>query len=178
MSEARTIARPYAVAAWRHAASRDKQQAWATMLEFMAAVVRDDVMSATVCDPRVAVDTLSALMLQICEGYLDDAAQAFVRLLVDNGKLGLTPEIAALYAELQAEADSMIQATLTSAYALDADTQRAITDAMRTYLGCDVSLTTELDKNLLGGVVIRAGDRVIDASVRGQMKALAAELRI
>lgn len=178
MSEAKTIARPYAVAAWRHAEGLGKVDLWTEMLEFMAAVNEDDAMSAIVSDPRVDGETLSKLMLEVCGGHLSDTAEAFVKLLVENGKLGLMPEIAEVYKELQSEAGGAIQATLTAAYPVNAKFEQAIADAMKKRLDREVSFSTEIDKELLGGVIIRAGDMVIDASVRGQIQALAAELRI
>ncbi len=178
MSEAKTIARPYAVAAWRHAKSQDKQELWAEMLDFMAAVVGDDTMSTVVSDPRVGSEVMSSLMLEICGGHINDTGEAFVKLLVANGKLALMPEIAAVFNELQAEAGGAIHATLTAAYAVNAKIEQDLAAALQKKLDREVSFSTEIDKDLLGGVVIRAGDMVIDASVRGQIQALAAELRI
>lgn len=178
MSEAKTIARPYAVAAWKHAVSDSKQDLWSEMLDFMATVVSNDAMSAIVKDPRVDADTLAGLMLEICGGRINDVADAFVRLLVDNGKLSLMPEIAEVYSELQAEAGGAVQAKLIAAYPVNAKFEQAISSAMKKRLDREVTFTTDIDKSLLGGVIIRAGDMVIDASVRGQIEALAADLRI
>lgn len=178
MSEAKTIARPYAVAAWKHAVSVNKQDLWSEMLELMATVVRDAAMSAIVKDPRVDAGTLSGLMLEICGGRINDVAEAFVRLLVDNDKLALMPEVAEVYNELQAEAGGAVQAKLIAAYPVNAKFEQAIAAAMQKRLNREVTFTTDIDKSLLGGVIIRAGDMVIDASVRGQIEALAADLRI
>jgi len=178
MSEAKTIARPYAVAAWRHAQKQDKIDLWSEMLEFMAAVINDKTMATIVADPRVEAGTLSQLMLDVCGGRINNEAEAFIRQLVDNGKLALMPEIAEVYSELKAEAGGTIMATLTAAYPVNAKFEQAIAKAMQKKLDREVTFTTEEDKSLIGGVVIRAGDMVIDASVRGQIEALAAELRI
>lgn len=178
MPEAKTIARPYAVAIWRHARDTAKQDIWEQMLSFMAAVVSDDVMSSVVSDPRLDGGTLSRLMLAICAGRLTDTGEAFVKVLAENGKLALIPEIAVLYDELQAEVGGVARATLIAAYPVNARFEEAIASAMRKRLNRDVRFTVEIDKHLLGGVVIRVGDTVIDASVRGQIEAFATALRI
>lgn len=178
MSEAKTIARPYAVATWRHAQAQGKVDLWADMLDFMSAVVTDKAIAAIVADPRVEADTLSQLMLDICGGRINDIAEAFVKLLVENGKLSLVSEIAEIFNELKAEAGGAIHATLTTAYPVNAKFEQALARAMQKKLDREVTFSVEEDKSLIGGVVIRAGDMVIDASIRGQIEALAAELRI
>lgn len=177
MSEAKTIARPYAVAVWRHAQSQGKEALWVEMLELMSMIVSHEKMSTAVNDPRVDADVLSALMLEICGGRINEVAEGFIKLLVANDKLVLMPEIAAVFNELRAEAGGAINATLTAAYAVNAKFEQAIAKAMQKRLNREVNFTTEIDKSLLGGVIIRAGDMVIDASIRGQIDAMAVELR-
>lgn len=178
MSEAKTIARPYAVAAWRHAKAQGKVDLWADMLDFMSAVVTDRTLAGIVADPRVEAHTLSQLMLDICGGRINHTAEAFVKLLVENGKLSLLPEITEVFNERKAEAGGTINATLITAYPVNARFERALARAMQKKLDREVTFSVEEDKTLIGGVVIRAGDMVIDASVRGQIEALAAELRV
>ena len=178
MSEAKTIARPYATAVWRHAVAHEEQSRWAEMLAFMAAVIKDKTMAAIVADPRVAGNTLADLMLAICGKQLNSTAEALVRLLVENGKLGLVPAIAEVYNELATEAGGALQATLTTAYPIEQAFEKSIAAAMKKRLRRAVRFTTKIDKDLLGGVVIRAGDLVIDASLRGQLQALATQLRV
>ena len=178
MSEAKTIARPYAVAAWRHAQAQNKADVWADMLDFMSAVVSDKVMAGIVADPRVEEQILSQLMLDICGGRINDEAEAFVKLLVENGKLSLMPGVAEVFNELKAEAGGAIDATLTAAYPVNAKFEQALAKAMQKKLDREVTFSTEEDKSLIGGVIIRAGDMVIDASVRGQIESLASELRL
>lgn len=171
------MARPYAAAVWKHAQGQGKQALWSEMLEFMASVVSDDAMSAIVSDPRVHADTLSGLMLQICGDRINDTAGAFVRLLVENGRLALMPEVVEVYKGLQAESGGVVHANLTAAYPVDAGLEQAIAAAMHKRLRREVTFTSEIDKSLLGGVIIRVGDMVIDASIRGRLEVLAADLR-
>ncbi|TNF94358.1 MAG: F0F1 ATP synthase subunit delta [Gammaproteobacteria bacterium] len=178
MSEAITIARPYAIAVYRHAKSEDKLDLWSDMLEFMSSVVTDPAMAEIIADPRVEASKLSTLMLDICGGRLNTTAENFVRLLIDNGKLGLMDEIFMVFNDMKAEESGSINAELIAAYPVNAMFEQAIGTAMKKRLNRDLSFTTNIDKSLIGGVVIRAGDMVIDASVRGQIESLAAELRL
>ena len=177
MAEAITVARPYALAAWRHAAAESKADLWSEMLDFMAAVVADKTMAKIVADPRVDAGQLSQLMLDICGGRLTEVAESFVKLLVENGKLALMPEVASVFAMLKSEAGGAVDARLIAAYPVNAKFEQDIAAAMQKRLSREVNFTTEEDKSLLGGVVIRVGDMVIDASVKGQLEALATELR-
>ena len=178
MAETITVARPYAVAIWRHAEAEGKTDLWSDMLGFMADIVSDKTMASIVADPRVGEKRLADLMLDICGGRLNDTAESFVRLLVQNGKLSLMPEIASVYAALKSEAGGAIDAMLISAYPVNAKFEQAIAAAMQKKLDREINFTTEEDKSLLGGVIIRAGDMVIDASIKGQIESLANELRL
>ena len=177
MAEAITVARPYAVAAWRHAEAEGKAEQWTDMLGMMADIVSNETMSSIVTDPRIGADRLTQLMLDICGGHINDTAESLVRLLVENGKLSLMPEIAAVFAGLKSEAGGAVDATLLAAYPVDAKFEKAIAAAMQKKLNREVKFTTEEDKSLLGGVIVRVGDMVIDASIKGQIESLANELR-
>ena len=177
MSENRTIARPYAVAVFRHAQAEGKLDLWQEMLQFMAQVTADEQMATIISNPRVGGELQGQLMLEICGGRLNDAAENFAHLLIENGKLVLMPEIAELFQELKGEADGQIDAKLIAAYPVNAKFEQEIAAAMQKRLGREVKFTTDIDKSLIGGVVIRAGDMVIDASIRGKIEAMASELR-
>jgi len=178
MAEAITVARPYAVAAWRHAQAEGKADLWADMLVLMASIVSDETMSRIVADPRVDEGRLSQLMLDICGGRITETAESLVKLLVANGKLSLMPEISSVFTALKAEAGGAVEAKLLTAYPVNAKFEQAIAAAMQKKLDREINFTTEEDKSLLGGVIIRAGDMVIDASVRGKIESLANELRL
>jgi len=177
MAETITVARPYAVAAWRHAEAEGKADLWAEMLELMANIVRNETMATIVKDPRIDADRLVQLMLDICGGRINDTAESFVRLLVENGKLSLMPEVEAVFSALKSEAGGAVNGTLLAAYPVNAKFEQAIAGAMQKKLNREVNFTTEEDKSLLGGVIVRVGDMVIDASVKGQIESLANELR-
>ena len=143
------------------------------MLALLATIVSDASMQHLLDDPRLPRERLAALIIEVGGKYLDAAAQNLVRLLAENRRLALLPEIVALYEMQRAEAEAIVEADVTSAYALSDAEQRKIGEALQRRLGREVHVTAHVDASLLGGIVIRAGDLVIDGSVRGHVAALA-----
>ena len=107
---------------------------------------------------------------------LDKDAANFIRLLSENHRLVLLPEIAALYESLRAQAENRVEAEVVSASAVSAAQLKDIAVALKKRLGRDIDLSTRIDPALIGGIVIRAGDLVIDGSVQGKLRALANHL--
>ncbi len=176
--EATTIARPYAEAIFARAEETSKLDAWSETLQFLAAVVNDPKLSAAIADPLFERDQLTRLMLDIGADVLDEEGRNLVRLLVQNGRLPLLPEIASLYEMLKAESQRRIEVHVRSAYALKPAQEKQIAEALKQRLGRDIIITSEKDPALIGGIHIRAGDMVIDGSVRGHLQQLANELGI
>jgi len=177
MAETKTIARPYAEAAFRLAREHRQLARWSEMLALAAAVARDEGMARLAAHPRVEHARFLGLFLGICGNHLNAEGANFIRLLVESRRLALLPEIVALYEGLRAEAEARVEATVVSAFPLETAQLEQIGAALQRRFERAVHLTTEVDKNLVGGVVIRAGDFVIDGSVRGRLAALASELR-
>ena len=176
MAEKQTLARPYAEAVFELAKAQNQLKKWSEMLAFIAAVAADERMRRIADDPRVARTRFLALFLGVCDQQVDEHGANFVRLLVDNRRLALLPEIVAQFEALKAEAEARIEATVVSAFALETAQLQRLGEALQRKLGREVNLTPQVDQALLGGVVIRAGDLVIDGSVRGRLQELAAHL--
>lgn len=176
MAERRTTARPYAEAAFALARDARRLKPWSEMLGLLAAIVGDPGMQRLLDEPRLSRERLAGLIIEIGGAHFDAAAQNFVRLLAENRRLALLPEIIELYETRRAEAEAVVEADVTSAYALTDAEQRKISEALKRRLGREVRVTTRVDASLLGGIVIRAGDLVIDGSVRGRIAALATHL--
>ncbi len=176
MAEKQTIARPYAEAVFELARGRNALKDWSDMLGFIAAVAADENMQRLVSDPRVVPARFLALFLGVAENRIDEAGANFVRLLVENRRLNLLPEIVAQYETLKAEAEARVEATVVSAFTLDPEQLKTLGAALKRKLGREVNLTAQVDKTLMGGVVIRAGDLVIDGSVRGRLADLAVHM--
>lgn len=176
MAEKQTLARPYAEAVFELAQARGALKPWSEMLAFVTAIAADENMQRLAADPRVDRARFRELFLDVCEKHLDDAGANFVRLLVENRRLNLLPEIVTQYETLKAEAESRIEATVVSAFALEPEQMKTLSEALRRKLGREVNLTAQVDKTLMGGIVIRAGDLVIDGSVRGRLADLATHM--
>ncbi len=180
MTERTTLARPYAEAAFRLATERKALKDWSARLALMAAVARDPQMAALAGNPRVAHARFIEFFLDVCNARggskIDADGANFVRLLGENHRFGLLPEIAELYEARRAEAEGRVEAEAVSATALSDAQLKSIAAALKKRLGREIDLTTRVDATLLGGVVIRAGDLVIDGSVQGRLQLLATHL--
>lgn len=172
MAEKTTLARPYALAAFKQAQQESKLDEWSDMLGFLSMVVRDPTMLGIVSHPRIDKDRMTKLLFDISEEKLSDTGRNFVRVLIDHRRLSLVPEIAALFECERAEFERRRDVEVITAYRLQSKYQQAIKDAITKRLGQDVELSVQIDRALIGGVIIRAGDMVIDASLRGRISRL------
>jgi F-type H+-transporting ATPase subunit delta len=173
-----TIARPYAEAIFTRADETDKLDIWSEMLEFLATTVKDRSLAGIVSNPLFDRSDLASLLIDIGEGRLTEEGQNLIRLLVENGRVTVLSEIFQLFKELKAEKDSIMNVHVKSAYVLKPAQEKQIADVLKAKLGRNITITSEKDPELIGGIHIRAGDLVIDGSVRGQLQKLAHELGI
>lgn len=178
MAERLTAARPYAVAVFELAQVRAELKAWSQTLAVAAAVATDAAMMRLAFDPRVSRRELAEVFTDVCKkaGAASAEASNLFQLLIENRRLTLLPEIARLYEELRGAAEGTIEAEVVSAVALSVAQQAAMAAGLKQRLQREVKLHTRIDPALVGGAVIRAGDLVIDGSVRGRLERLAAEL--
>ena len=172
MAEILTIARPYAHAAFLFADSHQALKEWSGMLEFLAVVAADPEMTDLFDNPRITETQLAELYISIGDDRLDDNCHNFIRLLAENRRLKLLPEIAALFEIQRRDAEKSIRAELITAFPVTAAQQAAVTAALKQRLGREIELECITDATLLGGAIIRAGDLVIDGSVRGKLERL------
>ena len=176
MAELTTLARPYARGVFDLTGDDASRSKWSETLALLAAVVSHDEMRTLVSNPRIETDELVGLVCKAADKGLDDEGRNLVRLLVANRRLALLPRIAELYEQLRAEAEHVIDAEVVSATPLDKAQQDKIASALGKRLGREVRLHCREDEEVLGGVIIRAGDLVIDGSVRGQLERLSGAL--
>ncbi|WP_248884068.1 F0F1 ATP synthase subunit delta [Acidithiobacillus acidisediminis] len=178
MSDFNTLARPYAEALFEMAAVGAATNAWDDALQALASWVQDKDARAFLSDPERADADKVAFLAGIPVSVDAEGWRRFVQLLIDNERWPLATEIADLFRAALRRAKGELDVLVISAYALDAGQKAAVTSAMeRRHPGMQVTLRESLDPDLLGGVVIRAGDESIDASVRGQLEQLAQNLR-
>jgi F-type H+-transporting ATPase subunit delta len=176
MSQFTTIARPYANAAFEFARDENALANWSGFLSFMTAVVQDAQMASMLDDPRLTKQQRADLLLQVCGDQLDEYATNLVRLLADNGRLTVIPEIATEFEMLRAEHEGTIEAIVRSAKAVPAAQQKKIIQSLEKRLQKKVALKCEIDPTLIGGAVIKAGDLVIDGTLKTRLTKLNAAL--
>ena len=193
MAEARTAARPYAEAAFEVAKDRGTLAEWSQMLALLASLVSDERVARLATDPRVGRDRLVEFVLGLVGTKLDadsgdvqgrtsvagdsmSGATNFVRLLIDNHRLPLAPEIARIYEELRAEAEGRVDVVIKTAYELTPEQRALLETGLKRRFGRKITLNVNVDPSLIAGIEIRAGDTVIDGTVKGRLQALAAQL--
>lgn len=173
MAELVTLARPYAKAVFEVACAEGRLAEWQNMLLTLAAVVSDEKVAALLAQPSLTADQQASAVTGLCGDALTEKAANLVGVLSANRRLPLLPEVAGQFAALKAEHEKTVGVEILSAFPLD----KAVADRLAQALGrkwqCQVKLETQVDPSLLGGAIIKAGDTVIDASVRGRMLRLA-----
>ena len=173
MSQALTLARPYARAAFSIARDAGALPAWSDALAFAARVAADPAVAALLGNPGLIQADATTLLAP--EGA-DATFGNFLGLLFENRRLSLLPEITGMFDELRFEAERVVKAKVTSAVALPAAELETITAALKKRFGRDVEIETAVDESLIGGAVIDAGDVVIDGSLKGKLGRLQAAL--
>ena len=181
MADNNTIARPYARAAFEFAGEKKDLAAWSDALETAKAVLADGRVAKFLSNPALSDEQKL--------GFLSDVFAAaggkksvlaggnknganFLKLLLEYGRVSVLPEISDHFDALKAEIENTLDVTVTSAAPLSAAQQKSVVAALKERLGREINLSTEIDENLIGGAVIRAGDVVIDGSLRTRLEGL------
>ena len=176
MADRLTIARPYARAAFEEARGEQRLAPWAEALQLGAAVVRDERVQALLGNPRVTPQDLAQLVIDIAAGQLGAHGENFVRTLAQNRRLAYLPEIAELFEAMKDTAEGVADVTVTSAAELPEAERHKLAAALERRLERHVRVHYETNPELIGGAVLRAGDLVIDGSLRTRLERIAHEL--
>lgn len=183
MADNNTIARPYAEAIFALANAAGELKTWSVSLHVAGQLLADKGLVEFLGRPALGnakrLDFLTGLFKKANAPQLsggDEHGSNFLKLLLENKRIAVLPEIAAHFEVLKAEVENTVDATVTSATALSQAQADTIAAALKKRLGRDVKVTTEIDANLIGGAVIRAGDVVIDGSLRARLEGLATAL--
>lgn len=173
MAELSTVARPYAKAAFEYALAAGDLAGWSAQLSTAAAVARQDVIKKVLASPAMTADQQAQTFIDVCGDALNDKGQNFIRVLAKNKRLALLSQIVVIYEAHKAAQEKSVDVELSTAFELDAAAQQKLAEALSGKLQREVKVTAVVDKQLLGGVLVRAGDLVIDGSVRGRLAKLA-----
>ncbi len=179
MADNHTLARPYAQAVFDLAREAGELAHWSQSLDIARQLTADGQVSEYLGNPGLSdnerLDFLTGLFGKAEAGLLDGSDKKgtnFLKLLIENGRVGALPEIAERFEALRADVENTVDVVVTSATELSGAQQQAIVAALSKKLGREVRLVTKLDENLIGGAVIRAGDVVIDGSLRARLDGL------
>ena len=177
MAELTTLARPYAKAAFEYAQAHQQLANWSAMLGLAAAVSQDDTMQRVLKAPRLTSTEKATTFVEVCGDKFDAQVRNFLSIVSENNRMELLPEIADMFELYKAEREQSVDVDVTSAFALNDEQQDKLAKVLSARLGREVRLHAAEDASLIGGVLIRAGDLVIDGSVRGKLAKLAEALK-
>tara|TARA_R110002095_G_scaffold216420_1_gene213560 strand:+ start:1185 stop:1721 length:537 start_codon:yes stop_codon:yes gene_type:complete len=176
MAELSTVARPYTKAAFESALEQKSLDKWSEMLSLAAKVAKDEQVAELIRNPALAAEHKAGLILDVCADKLNEQGQNFIKILAENKRLPVLPEISELFDRLKAEQQKSVDVSVTSAFKLSTEQQTKLAQALGAKLDRKVKITSSIDKSLIGGLVIRTDDLVIDGSVRGKLHKLAEAL--
>jgi F-type H+-transporting ATPase subunit delta len=172
MAEKATIARPYAKAAFEFALQHKSFDRWSHVLATAAALVSDERVKKLLTSPRVTTQDLISLVTDAVSDAVDEPSRNFVATLAHYRRLGLLPEIASQFETLRAEIENVADVRITSAVQLSDEQRQQLSTALQKRLKREVRLHCEVDASLIGGAIVRAGDFVIDGSLRARLERL------
>jgi len=176
MSELTTVARPYAKAAFDFAVEANAIDNWLEMLVFAAEVSKDDTIKGYLTR-GTSVEQSQDLFLKVCGEQLNSSGENFIKVLAENGRLMVLPQIVDQFSEFKAEHEKTINVDVTSAVELTEDKLTSLSAALEKRLARKVKLNCNVDASIVSGLVIQAGDMVIDGSVRNKLNRLAAAMQ-
>ncbi len=172
MAEHATIARPYAQAAFESAHGAGQLPRWDEVLQAAGQAITDERVAVLLGNPHVPKADLVGLLAEVSGAGQDEKLRNFLQLLADNGRLALLPEISTQFAALRADVENTADVTVISALPLTGEQSAKLVEALAARLGRSVRLHAEVDPTLVGGAVVRAGDFVVDGSLRGRIERL------
>jgi F-type H+-transporting ATPase subunit delta len=176
MSEWTSIARPYAKAAFDYAVENKSIAQWQEMLVFAAEISKNETVK-TLLTGSLAVERLAEIFNGVCAEQLDQQGQNLIKVLAENRRLQALPDISNLFNQFKSDFEKEIDVDITSAVKLNKKQQTDISKSLETRLARKVKLNCSVDPELIAGVLIRAGDTVIDGSLRNKLNRLSDALQ-
>lgn len=177
MAELTTLARPYAKAAFEAAVEAGSLSEWSANLGLVSAVVNGMAVKAALSSPSLTGEQQATLVIDLCGDEIVGQVKNFIAILAENKRIPLMTEIVSLFEILKANQEMKVDVNVISAFPLSDANEKRLAAALKTKLQREVVLHSETDKSLIGGTVIRAGDLVIDGSVRGKLAKLAESMK-
>tara|TARA_B110000014_G_C19984725_1_gene509931 strand:- start:117 stop:650 length:534 start_codon:yes stop_codon:yes gene_type:complete len=176
MSELTTVARPYAKAAFDFAVEAKSIDSWLAQLTFAAEVAKDETIVGYLSG-GVSVEQAQTLFLNVCGEQVDSQGQNFLKVMAENERLLVLPQVLEQFVALKAEFEQEVTVDVTSAVKLKVAQTKTLSAALEKRLARKVKLNCIVDKSIVSGLIVQAGDMVIDGSVQGKLSRLATTLQ-
>lgn len=177
MINTQTLARPYAKAAFEFASAAGTTESWSKMLNLAAIAVEVPEVAALLNDPRLTSESKVQGLVRLLGDDADEAFRNYVQTLGENDRLSVLPTVWELYEDIKAQAEKTLEAQVETAFELSNAQLQTLAAALSKRLDRTVNLQQAVNPALIGGVLIRAGDVVVDGSVRGKLSQLAESLK-
>ncbi|MGI1679476.1 MAG: F0F1 ATP synthase subunit delta [Cellvibrionaceae bacterium] len=178
MAELTTLARPYAKAGFEFAKDAKALDRWSNMLATVTTVALEPAVAKKLASPSLTTDAKGDFIVSLCGDDIDNKVANFLHYLAKNDRLSLLPQIRELFELLKSNLEKTVDVEITTAFEMTDEQQAKVANALKTKLEREVSLQTTVDQSLLGGLVVRAGDLIIDGSARGRLAKLAESMKI
>jgi F-type H+-transporting ATPase subunit delta len=150
---------------------------WSEMLRALALVAQDERVQAAVADPKLTDAQVAGLFISVLGGQLSGEAENFVRVLTENRRIELLPQIRTQFEALKNEREGVVEAEVHSAFELSDAQVADLVQRLEKSTGRKVRAQVRIDKELIGGVKLVLGDKVIDGSARAQLAVLETALK-
>jgi F-type H+-transporting ATPase subunit delta len=173
MAELSTLARPYAKAAFSASVDSGDIAKWSTALQTLAVISKTDTVAELIASPSVSALEKAKAIANVAGDDCNEGAANLLIVLAENDRFALLPEISTQFDQLKADHEKSADVVVTSAFELSDAQQKMLTEKLTSRLSREVTITVNIDSSLIGGVIIKAGDLVIDDSVRGKLSKLA-----
>ncbi len=177
MAEALTVARPYADAVYKLAVANNALHEWSRMLEYAAEMAEQEYIKTLIGNPIVSAKQLGELLLEIGKNNFNEDGRNLLRVLVENGRIDILPQISQLFEHLKAQHEGVLEAKIVSAFAInDRQLKKLISDLEQKFKS-KIDAKVSVDPELIGGVKVEIGDEVLDTSVRAKLESMAVALK-
>ncbi|MCK5877534.1 MAG: F0F1 ATP synthase subunit delta [Candidatus Marithrix sp.] len=177
MAELATLARPYAKAVFELAVEKDRLENWSDNLKFLTTVIENTLMAQVISNPEIAEKTLINILHDICSERFDELGKSLIKVLAENHRLAVVRELSVQFEQMKAVHQGYAQVEIISPYPVEPSQLQEVETILKKRLGEAVDISTTIDKSLLGGWLVRVDKEVIDLSVNGYLRQLAADLR-
>ena len=177
MAELATIARPYAEAVFRLGRESSKLADWSGWLARLSLIANESAMQDCFGNPKLSSRQVTDLVVGVLGVEAPQALSRFIEVLAENGRLALLPEIQTLFEELKSEEEGVKEAHIISAFPMDDAQVKQVVPVLEQHFSSKLKPRVTVDPSLIGGIKVEVGDEVFDASVRGQLDAMAVALK-